>query len=103
MKKQLIWLSLILATALFQPFQAYSKEPHHHKQSTHEIAPRESDLQEHGSYVNKKGKTVHSPAHSKSGAIPSGASAHCGDGTYSFSQSHRGTCSHHGGVAQWLN
>jgi hypothetical protein len=24
------------------------------------------------------------------------------DGTYSFSQSRRGTCSHHGGVAKWL-
>ncbi|MFI4919394.1 MAG: DUF3761 domain-containing protein, partial [Legionellales bacterium] len=24
------------------------------------------------------------------------------DGTWSFSQQHRGTCSHHGGVASWL-
>lgn len=30
-----------------------------------------------------------------------GPSALCGDGTYSYS-SGRGTCSHHGGVAQWL-
>ena len=30
-----------------------------------------------------------------------GPSAICGDGTYSYS-SGRGTCSHHGGVAQWL-
>ena len=30
---------------------------------------------------------------------PAGASAQCRDGTYSFSQSRRGTCSHHGGVA----
>jgi hypothetical protein len=35
-------------------------------------------------------------------AAPQGATAQCGDGTYSFSQSHRGTCSHHGGVAKWL-
>lgn len=34
---------------------------------------------------------------------PRGASALCKDGTYSFSQSRRGTCSHHGGVAQWLS
>ena len=29
-------------------------------------------------------------------------SAICRDGTYSYSQSRRGTCSHHGGVAQWI-
>ena len=33
---------------------------------------------------------------------PSGATAVCSDGTYSFSQHHSGTCSHHGGVAKWL-
>jgi len=35
-------------------------------------------------------------------STPAGATAECRDGTYSFSQSRRGTCSHHGGVAQWL-
>lgn len=34
---------------------------------------------------------------------PSGASARCADGTYSYSQSRRGTCSRHGGVAEWLS
>ncbi|WP_343205931.1 DUF3761 domain-containing protein [Rhodanobacter sp. MP1X3] len=33
---------------------------------------------------------------------PAGASAQCRDGSYSFSMNHRGTCSHHGGVARWL-
>jgi hypothetical protein len=33
---------------------------------------------------------------------PIGASARCRDGTYSFSQHRRGTCSWHGGVAAWL-
>jgi hypothetical protein len=33
---------------------------------------------------------------------PSGATAICRDGTYSYSAHRRGTCSHHGGVAQWL-
>lgn len=65
-------------------------------------APDEAQLAEHGHYVNKDGHTVHSPAHAKNGAIPSGATARCRDGTYSFSQHHRGTCSHHGGVASWL-
>ena len=51
-------------------------------------------------YTNSAGNQVHSPAYAPS--IPAGASAQCRDGTYSFSQSRRGTCSHHGGVARWL-
>lgn len=51
-------------------------------------------------YANSSGNSVHSPAYSN--AIPVGATARCRDGTYSFSQSRRGTCSHHGGVSQWL-
>src|SRR5262249_36375105 len=31
-----------------------------------------------------------------------GASAICRDGSYSYGQNRRGTCSHHGGVARWL-
>jgi hypothetical protein len=33
---------------------------------------------------------------------PAGETALCNDGTYSFSEHRSGTCSHHGGVAQWL-
>ncbi|WP_086010799.1 DUF3761 domain-containing protein [Sciscionella marina] len=33
---------------------------------------------------------------------PGGATARCADGTYSHSAHRRGTCSHHGGVAEWL-
>lgn len=51
-------------------------------------------------YTNSKGRRVQSPTHYES--APSGATARCQDGTYSFSQSRRGTCSHHGGVAKWL-
>ena len=51
-------------------------------------------------YNNVDGLKVHSPMHSRS--KPSGASAVCRDGTYSFSRHARGTCSHHGGVARWL-
>ena len=50
-------------------------------------------------YINVDGNKIHSPAYSDS--IPSGASAKCRDGTYSFSQNRRGTCSRHGGVATW--
>lgn len=34
-------------------------------------------------------------------STPSGASAKCRDGSYSYSASRRGTCSRHGGVAAW--
>jgi len=34
---------------------------------------------------------------------PPGATTLCRDGSYSFSQHHSGTCSHHGGVAVWLD
>jgi len=52
-------------------------------------------------YRNSDGEWVPSPQLSPNGP-PSGASAQCNDGTYSFSRHHNGTCSHHGGVRQWL-
>lgn len=33
---------------------------------------------------------------------PSGATARCRDGSLSYSQNRRGTCSRHGGVAEWF-
>jgi hypothetical protein len=51
-------------------------------------------------YVNFRGNCVHRPI--VSNTAPRGATAQCRDGTYSFSQSRRGTCSHHGGVREWL-
>ncbi|HEY6330434.1 MAG TPA: DUF3761 domain-containing protein [Blastocatellia bacterium] len=51
-------------------------------------------------YRNSSGNLVHSPVHARK--APAGATAKCADGTFSFSQHHQGTCSHHGGVAQWL-
>lgn len=39
---------------------------------------------------------------SSSSSAPDGATAQCNDGTYSYSLHHSGTCSHHGGVANWL-
>lgn len=51
-------------------------------------------------YTNSRGHRVHRPM--RSNRPPAGASAKCGDGSYSFSESRRGTCSWHGGVAQWL-
>ncbi|OIQ78755.1 hypothetical protein GALL_395370 [mine drainage metagenome] len=50
-------------------------------------------------YTNSSGHEVHRPEHAKK--RPAGATAKCRDGEYSFSQHHRGTCSGHGGVAEW--
>lgn len=52
-----------------------------------------------GTYVNSAGHTVCRPETASS--PPAGATAQCKDGTYSFSESRSGTCSHHGGVAVW--
>jgi len=65
--------------------------------------PVETPQQTPNYYINSRGNTVQSPTKSPNGSVPAGASARCGDGTYSYSQSRRGTCSHHGGVANWLN
>lgn len=51
-------------------------------------------------YVNVDGHRVRRPVAAPH--APAGASARCRDGTYSFSEHHRGTCSHHGDVATWL-
>ena len=52
-----------------------------------------------GSYINSDGQEVHRPecvtTHQE------GETAICNDGSHSFSKHHTGTCSHHGGVAQW--
>jgi uncharacterized protein YgiM (DUF1202 family) len=51
------------------------------------------------SYINVDRERVPSPVFSET--RPSGATARCRDGSYSFSRNRRGTCSHHGGVAVW--
>jgi hypothetical protein len=53
-------------------------------------------------YINSSGEWVPSPTWTEDGRPPAGATARCRDGSYSYSRSRRGTCSHHGGVARWL-
>ena len=53
-------------------------------------------------YTNSAGHRVHSPTLTEGNRAPAGATAQCGDGTYPFSESLRGACSHHGGVERWL-
>lgn len=93
-------LAISLSALILQPTSAGAKELP--KSTYAQDASSEANLSSHGSYINKYGEVIHSPAKSKSGKAPAGASAHCRDGSYSFSHSHRGTCSHHGGVANWL-
>jgi Protein of unknown function (DUF3761) len=42
------------------------------------------------------------PTEKASASDPAGATAKCKDGTYSHAKTHEGSCSHHGGVADWL-
>lgn len=67
---------------------------------THSTAAPAPEECTNGTYVNSAGNTVCRPEESPS--APAGATAECVDGTYSFSESRSGTCSHHGGVARWL-
>jgi hypothetical protein len=89
-RRAIPWLAAAFLTFAASPVWAYSTG-----------TPDESDLDNHRTYQNHDGNTVHAPAHSRSGQIPDGATAQCRDGTYSFSQHRSGTCSRHGGVANW--
>jgi hypothetical protein len=65
-------------------------------------APVAEQLESKGAYVNRRGEAVHAPSARIGGGVPDGATARCGDSTYSFSHSRSGTCSRHGGVGEWL-
>jgi hypothetical protein len=54
-----------------------------------------------GAYVGSRSTTSTSAGTSTS--TSGGATARCVDGTLSYSAHRSGTCSHHGGVAQWIN
>ncbi|HSR88941.1 MAG TPA: DUF3761 domain-containing protein [Candidatus Udaeobacter sp.] len=64
-----------------------------------QVESQTTDYAPNGTYKNTAGNKVPRPYEAPS--VPIGASAKCRDGSYSFSQNRRGTCSHHGGVAQW--
>jgi hypothetical protein len=61
---------------------------------------RANDGCRHGYYRNSDRLCLSRPV--RSASEPIRATARCRDGTYSFSQHRRGTCSRHGGVVQWL-
>ncbi|PXW16898.1 DUF3761 domain-containing protein [Paraburkholderia caballeronis] len=88
-------VALAATVALASPFAAFAFQPS-------SATPDERNLDNHNAYLNRDGQSVHAPAHSLSGRAPDGATARCRDGTYSFSRHRSGTCSRHGGVAEWL-
>ena len=89
-----LWLRLALVSALAVPGASSAR-------ATIALAPAAhlavADCKS-GSYKNVDGKCVHSPS-----SDPTGATARCRDGTYSYSLHASGTCSHHGGVARWIH
>jgi hypothetical protein len=93
--------NLLLVLLLSLPLYAFQKQTG----STSTTTPAKKTQQQPSSsssdyYTNVDGKRVHRPVHAAT--APAGATAKCRDGSYSFSQYARGTCSHHGGVATWL-
>lgn len=80
----------------------YIAPTHSSIQSTQPTPPQEQGVSNNNYYINSSGNEVHSPINSTDGSVPAGATAKCADGTYSFSEHRSGTCSHHGGVVQWL-
>jgi len=91
---------LALATVLFTSLWAQTPQQSNNQATQQEQQKSKPKCTDAGTYVNSKGETVKRPENCSS--VPQGATAQCADGTYSFSQSRRGTCSHHGGVAKWL-
>lgn len=91
--------ALVLAALLIPVFAQTPQQP-----SPNQAAPQQQQAKtkctNSGTYVNSKGETVKRPENCS--AAPQGATAQCRDGSYSFSRSRSGTCSHHGGVAKWL-
>lgn len=82
-----------LAVALTFAGAADAKSHHYHDRAAcHYGSSRSSSY-----YTNVSGHRVHRPVFSS--RAPSGWSAQCSDGSYSFSEHHQGTCSHHGGIS----
>ena len=92
MKRMLTALLFALALSI-GPLWSQATQP----QSTQQQSSQSADS------GTKHHKSRHRAASTeKSATAPAGATAQCRDGSYSFSQHRRGTCSHHGGVAHWI-
>lgn len=91
----------LLALLSTPPALAEVQDGHHHPaRHSHNSHHHSNGSGSADTYTNVDGRRVHRPVFTH--RAPRGASAQCRDGSYSFSLHHRGTCSHHGGVARWL-
>lgn len=86
------WILFAAAAAVVAAAPADARRHYYHHYATHVGS---SDY-----YTARSGHHVHRPMQSR--VAPRGASAQCRDHSWSFSESRRGTCSWHGGVARWL-
>ena len=91
---RILALALVALSLAAPTFAEARPRTHHHVDGSAYAGGDE------GYYTNVSGHQVHRPTHRST--RPAGATARCGDGTWSFSEHHRGTCSHHGGVSTWL-
>ncbi len=89
-----------LAIAFFTSLSAQAPKPSPTQPPPQQQQKSQPKCADNGTYVNRKGETVKRPENCS--AAPQGATAQCRDGSYSFSKSRSGTCSHHGGVAKSL-
>lgn len=89
-------ISLLLALVAALTFTGGSTA----RSTSHPVSATQSTVTacKDGYYKNGSGHCVRSPS-----SDPSGATARCRDGSYSYSQHASGTCTHHGGVARWIH
>lgn len=92
---KVLWAFGLMGLALVAPVEA--RVSHHYVR--YSTVHHSYGLTGGRHYRNVDRNSVHSPM--LAGSRPAGASAHCRDGSWSFSQHHQGTCSHHGGVGSW--
>jgi hypothetical protein len=96
-------LGLLLAVALAQPLWPQAQPKPALSPTPGATAPATTSGSCAANYYrNSDGVCVHRPFKTRGSAVPQGATAQCRDGSYSFSQHRRGTCSHHGGVGRRL-
>ena len=88
-------LTAILAAALMVFGADASAKPRKHRPKSYR-----TPYSARRYYTDVDGDVVSGPV--RADRAPSGATARCRDGTYSFAHHHRGACSRHGGVAKWL-
>jgi len=93
--------ALVLAPAQARGHSSFGHSSSYHSSHStyHSYSPKTYTTRSSSYYVNSSGHSVHRPVHTSH--APKHWTAQCNDGSYSFSEHRRGTCSHHGGVSNW--